>query len=89
MIKFICKSRNVPPTNITWLRNDEILDIDGNSTEKTISVTNRQLSYFEITLTICDSPDNIGGIYTCLIANELGMDSEEIEVQGEERVAIY
>ena len=56
----------------------------------TVSVTNRRLSYFEITLTIiCDSPDNIGDIYTCLIANEFGMDSEELEVQGEERVAIY
>ena len=87
--KIICTSQNVPPTNITWFRNDEILDIDGNSTEMTIFVTNRQSSYFEITLVIiCDSPGNIGDIYTCLIANELGMDYEEIEVQGEERLAI-
>ena len=83
--KIICASQSVPPTNITWFRNDEILDIDGNSTEMTVSVTNRQLSYFDITLTITyDSPnEEIGTYYTCQTANNFGMDSEIVEFQGE------
>ena len=81
--KIICTSQSAPPTNITWYR-DEVLDIDGNSTEMTVSVTNRQHSYFDITLTVTyDSPDEeIGSYYTCQTANNFGMDSERIEFQG-------
>ena len=56
-----------------------MLDIDGNVTEMTVSVTNRRSSYFVITLNICDIPDSIIGNYMCQIGNV----SEEIEVQGE------
>ena len=88
--KIICTSQNTPPTYITWFRNDEILDIDENSTEMTVSVTDRQLSYFDITLTITyDFPDEeIGTYYTCQIANNFGMDSERIEFQGETCMSI-
>ena len=78
--KIICTSQTVPPTNITWFRNDEILDIDGNSTEMTVSVNNRRSSYFDITLTIIyDFPDSVVGTYTCQIANDI----KRIEFQGE------
>ena len=48
-----------------------------------VSVSNRRSSYFNITLDICDSPDNIAGVYTLQVANEFGMDSSAaIEIQG-------
>ena len=49
----------------------------------TVSVANRYTSHFDITLDICDSPDNIVGVYTLQVTNEFGMDSAELEVQGE------
>ena len=49
----------------------------------TVSITNRYTSYFDITLSICDSPDNIVGVYTLQVANQFGIDSAELEVQGE------
>ena len=49
----------------------------------TVSVTIRYASYYDIILYICDSPDNIVGVYTLQVANQFGMDSAELEVQGE------
>ena len=73
-----------PPTNITWFRNDEVLDIDGNSTKMTIFGGERSWSYFDIILTIrYDSIDGVVGNYTCQTANEFGISSEEIVIQGE------
>ena len=88
-ISFILQSRNSPPTNITCLRNNKILNIDGNTEEITPSCTNRPSTYFTITLNICDSPDNIVGNYMCQVANNFGINSAEIQVQGETYVPSY
>ena len=49
----------------------------------TISITQRYTSYYDIALSLCDSPDNIVGVYTLQVANQFGMDSAELEVLGE------
>ena len=83
-VKLICRSYRAPPTNITWFRNDEVLDIDGNSTEMTIFGGSRSSSYFDIVLTIIyDSVDSVVGTYTCQTANKFGISSKEIVIQGE------
>ena len=72
-----------PPTNITWFRNDEVLDIDGNNTKMTLFVGERSWSYFDSILTIrYDFIDSVVGTYTCQTANEFGISSEEIVIQG-------
>ena len=55
-----------------------------------VSVTNRQSSYFDITFDICDSPDNIVGVYTLQVANQFGMDSASaIIIQGKTDMSSY
>lgn len=51
-----------------------------------VRVTNRLSSDFDITLDICDSPDDIVGRYKCEVGNRLGNDTTETEyytVEGE------
>ena len=81
-LKLICRSHTAPPTNITWFRNDEVLDIDRNNTKMTLFGGRRSSSYFDIILTIIyDSIDSVVGTYTCQTANKFGISSKEI--QGE------
>ena len=88
-LKLICRSSRAPPTNITWFRNDEVLDIDGNSTKMTIFGRWRSSSYFDIVLTIIyNSIDSVVGTYTCQTANNFGISSEEIVIQGETCMSI-
>ena len=47
-----------------------------------VRVTNRQSSYFEIALKICDSPDNIVGNYRCEVGNRLGNDAQSYSIEG-------
>ena len=55
-----------------------------------VSVTNRRSSYFNITLDICDSPDNVVGVYRLQVANQFGMDSSAaIEIQGKTDMGSY
>ncbi len=81
-VTLVCRTQNSPPTIIKWYRDNTLLDIDGNSTDMSVSVTNRQSSYFDITLTICDSPANIAGEYSCEVGNRLGSDTQNITLQG-------
>lgn len=78
----VCKTRNSPPSSITWYRDGVPLEIDGNSTDLNVSVTNRRSSYFDITLTVCDSPSDVVGNYTCEIGNEFGNSSKSYAIQG-------
>ena len=78
----VCQTQGSPPSNITWYRDGTPLDINGNTTDMTVNVTNRTSSYFEVTLNICDSPDAIAGRYICEVENNLGHDSEYYTVQG-------
>ena len=81
-ITFVINTRNAPPSSIKWYRDDTLVDINGNSTDMSVRVTNRQSSYFETSLTVCDSPDNVIGTYTCEVSNRLGRDTESYTVRG-------
>ena len=54
----------------------------------TVSLNDRWSSYFDIFLDICDSPDDIVGVYTFQVANEFGMSSAGIVIEGETEVLI-
>ena len=47
-----------------------------------VRVTDRHNSYFEITLTICGSPNDMAGTYMCEAGNEFGSDSATHSVTG-------
>ena len=81
-ITLVINTRNAPPSNIKWYRDGTLVDINGNSTDMSVRVTNRQSSYFEIALKICDSPDNIVGNYRCEVGNRLGNDTQSYSIEG-------
>ena len=47
-----------------------------------VSVTNRHNSYFDITLTVCDLPEIMAGVYKCEAGNRRGMDTETHTING-------
>ena len=82
-ITLVCSTRDAPPSSIKWYRDDTLVDINGNSTDMSVRVTNRTSSYFEITLQISDF---LAGNYTCEVANRLGNDIESYSVYTTEGI---
>ena len=60
---FIAKTHTSPPTNITIYKDNVKVDIDKSTIQMNTEVTNKRSSYFDIIITICDSPENIIGNY--------------------------
>ena len=87
-IALVCSTQDAPPSSIKWYRDDTLVDINGNSTDMSVRVTSRSSSYFETSLTVCDSPDYIIGTYTCEVSNRLGRDTESYTVRGK-RILSY
>ena len=81
-MKLTSSIRNAPPSSVKWYRDNTLVDINGKSTDMSVRMTNRVYSYFETSLTVCDSPDNIIGTYTCEVSNRLGRDTESYTVRG-------
>lgn len=81
-VNLVCKTSNSPPTSIKWYRDSTPLEIDGDSTDLSVRVTNRGSAYFEISLSVCDSPDGVVGNYTCKISNRFGNGSRSHELRG-------
>ena len=82
-VTFICKTQSAPATDIKWYRDDVRLEIDGDTTQMSTRITSRRSSYTDITLKICDTPENTIGVYTCQVGNKFGNDSETIEIKGD------
>ena len=83
MLTFLCKTQNAPATDIKWFRDGVRLEVNGNTTQMSTRITSRRSSYTDITLKICDNPENTIGVYTCRVGNKFGSDSETIEIKGE------
>ena len=81
-ITLVCQTQGSPPSNITWYRDGTPLDINGNTTDMAVTVTDRQNSEFNITLNICDSPDAIVGTYKCEVRNRLGYHHASTTLEG-------
>ena len=78
-ITLVCSTRDAPPSSIKWYRDDTLVDINGNSTDMSVRVTNRTSSYFEIALQISDFS---AGNYTCEVGNRLGNDTAVYIAEG-------
>jgi hypothetical protein len=59
-----------------------LLDINDDTMDMSVRVTNRRNSYFDINLDICDSPGAIAGTYRCEVSNKLGSDSANSTIEG-------
>ena len=79
-ITLVCSTRDAPPSSIKWYRDDTLVDINGNSTDMSVRLTNRMSSYFEIALQISNSLDDIVGNYRCEVGNTLGNDTQSYSV---------
>ena len=68
-----CSTQNSPPTNVTWMKDEEELLLNGTEYRSIHEVTDRANSYYNVKLIIGDIT-GIGGIhnYTCVINNTIG-----------------
>ena len=74
-----CITENSPPTNVTWMMDGSVLDIDGQNYSILQTVTNRTSSKYRTTLLIKTLFNIIGThSFTCLITNIAGNDTESI-----------
>ena len=69
-LTFTCETRTAPPTEITWKRNGVSLNIDGNTTRMTQTITHRRSTYYTNTLSLYGDPDEMAGRYTCSYGNQ-------------------
>ena len=74
-----CITENSPPTNVTWIMDGSVLDIDGQNYSILQTVTNRTSSKYRTTLLIKTLFSIIGTHnFTCLITNIAGSDAESM-----------
>jgi len=74
-----CMTQNSPPTNVTWMMDGSVLNIDDQNYSVLQTVTNRITSHYNTTLLIRNLPSIIGTHnFTCLISNIAGSDAKSI-----------
>ena len=74
-----CMTQNSPPTNVTWMMDGSVLDIDDQNYSVLQTVTNRITSHYNTTLLIRNIPSIIGTHnFTCLISNIAGSDTKSV-----------
>ena len=78
----ICNSRGVPPTKITWKRDNVVLSVGGSSSYQQIqNVVSRASSAYSNVLMLMDPNEVISNsTYTCTVSNQMGSVSREIKV---------
>ena len=79
-----CTSTSSPATTVTWMKDDDTLDIDGEKYKTYQTVTNRRTSTYQNTLVVVDDDiENITDIYyTCRVTNRFGSSSDYLFVRG-------
>lgn len=79
MAEILCHTGNTPPTNIVWMRNGEVLDIDGITYDSLRIVVNRVHSHYMNILVVNEVINIIGSLtFTCNISNQYGSTSFNI-----------
>ena len=77
-----CTSTSSPATNVTWMRDDAILSVDGVKNQFYQTVTSRRNSTYQNTLVVNDNPEHVIGNYICSVTNKFGNSSSELTVRG-------
>ena len=89
-----CMTQNSPPTNVTWMMDGSVLDIDGQNYSVLQTVTNRITSHYNATLLIRNILSIIGTHnFTCLISNIAGSHAKSITMNyllpGMNKLTLY
>ena len=81
-----CTSTGSPPTTVSWIRNEYILDLKDSEDDgkyfASQKVIDRQSSTYDNILTIIGSYGDAVGDYICNISNSLGGDSVGKTIDG-------
>ncbi len=77
-----------PPSGITWFKDDSPINSPENISDSNIIIntyaSNRRSSYYDVSLEMKDSPDNLVGEYSVSLSNETDSSNETyISVDGE------
>ena len=66
---------------MTWEKDGVPLSIDGSTYQLTQTVTDRDNSTYSNVLTVSETaPTGVAGTYTCNVSNDIGSDSEFVDV---------
>ena len=76
-----CISSGGPATTVTWMNNNEILNIDGNHYRQTQTLTDTEHATYENILYFND-PSNLVGYFTCTVHNTRGNSSKSLSTDG-------
>lgn len=82
-LTFVCSTTNVPPTRITWTKDELPIDIDRDTVRMKQTVTDYYNSHYDNTLLINNNPDNVVGKYACIVSNNFGsITSSTVSIAG-------
>ena len=69
-LKVICRTSVIPPTNVTWMREGELVNTDGTDFEQSQIITSRYQVYYDNILTVKNASFALGRQnYTCIVEN--------------------
>ena len=77
-----CTSTGSVASNVIWMKDGEIMDIDGARILSVQKVTDRIASTYNNILTFYDEPVVTAGNYCCNVSNSLGSSSQCVNVTG-------
>ena len=75
-----CTSTNSPATDVTWIKDGDVVDIDGVKYKTYQTVTDRRSSTYQNVLVVDDVIENFTGNYMCKVANQFGSSSSSLIV---------
>ena len=77
-----CTSDGSPPTNVTWYKNEEVLE--GSDAYQMVQIlTNAATATFDNLLVVYTDPENVLGAYFCFIENSISPSTgENITFEG-------
>ena len=79
----VCISTSGPATDVTWVRNDTDLRVDGTIYRQIQTITNTIESLYTNVLYICRlHPEDVAGNYSCTISNLKGIAHQFLEIKG-------
>ena len=71
-----CTSDGSPPTNVTWYKNEEVLE--GSDTYQMVQIlTNAATATFDNLLVVYTEPASVLGTYSCFIENTISPSTQE------------
>ena len=71
LLKIVCSTKDAPPTQISWYKDNVLLNVTEDNVSMSTIVTDPRISGYNIYLLVDDVPDNIIGTYSISVGNNL------------------